>query len=82
VVRADDVPGVIQAEVAPLLWGWTGDALVRIGLDAQAQTRVEMVCSSRGARNDLGTSRRRTIRFFRALDEALSSIDIRIPARS
>jgi hypothetical protein len=73
VVRADDVPGVIQAEVVPRLLGWTGDVLVNVGLDDEAQTRVDLVCSSRGAARDLGTSRRRVIRFFRELDRTLAS---------
>ncbi|HSG47520.1 MAG TPA: DUF1499 domain-containing protein [Longimicrobiales bacterium] len=73
VIRADDGPGVIQAEVRPRLWGENGDALVRVGLDADAQTRVDLVSSSRGNRNDLGASRRRAIRFFKALDRALAA---------
>lgn len=71
IVRADDVPGTIQGEVTPRLLGWTGDVLVRVGLDRQAQTRVDLICSSRGARRDLGTSRRRVIRFLVELDQAL-----------
>lgn len=71
VLRADDGAGIIQAEVRPRFWGENGDALIRVGLDADAQTRVDLVSSSRGRKSDLGTSRRRAIRFFRALDRAL-----------
>lgn len=73
VVRADDVPGMIQGEVSPRLVGWMGDVLVHVGLDHHAQTRVDLICSSRGARRDLGTSRRRVVRFFRELDRALNA---------
>lgn len=72
VVRADDGPGVIQAEARPLLWGEPGDILVRVRLDSDAQTRVDLISSSRGNRTDLGASRRRAIRFFAALDRALA----------
>jgi len=74
VIRADDVTGVIQAEVAPRLWEGTGDVLVRIGLDVDGQTRVDLVSSSRGDRPDLGTTRRRALRFFRDLDGALGAV--------
>jgi len=79
VIRADDGPGIIQAEVRPRFWGENGDALIRVGLDPDAQTRVDVVSSSRGSRSDLGTSRRRAIRFFRALDRALDSPGRRSP---
>lgn len=74
VIRADDVTGVIQAEVAPRLWEGTGDVLVRIGLDVDGQTRVDLVSSSRGDRPDLGSTRRRVLRFLRDLDHALGAV--------
>ena len=82
VVRADDVPGVIQAEVIPRWIGWTGDVLVDVGLDDEAQTRVDMVCSSRDATRDLGTSRRRVVRFFQELDRALASQGLPVHPRA
>lgn len=78
VVRADDGPGVIQAEVRPRLWGEPVDILVRVGLDADAQTRVDLVASSRGHRSDMGASRRQVIRFLRALDRALAALGGRV----
>ena len=72
VVREDDGPGVIHAEVKPRLWGDPADVLLRIGLDHDAQTRVYMVSSSRGQGRDWGASRRRVVRFFKALDRSLS----------
>ena len=71
--RQDDVPGILQAEVRPLLWGENGDVMVRIKLDADAQTRVDMVASSRGTGRDWGANRRRIRSFFRALDESLGA---------
>lgn len=80
VVRADDGPGVIQAEVRPRLWGEPVDVLVRVGLDPDAQTRVDVVASSRGQRRDLGASRRQVIRFLQALDRVLAASGTYIPA--
>lgn len=71
VVRHDDGAGVIRAEVRPLLWGENADVLIRIGLDRNAQTRVDLVSSSRGEKSDWGGSRRRVSRFFRAMDRKL-----------
>lgn len=71
VVRYDDGAGVIRAEVRPLLWGENADVLIRIGLDRNAQTRVDAVSSSRGEKSDWGASRRRLDRFFRAMDRRL-----------
>lgn len=73
VVREDDGPGVIHAEVKPLLWGENSDVLLRIGLDGNGQTRVDMVASSRGKGRDWGVSRRRVVSFFTALDRRLSA---------
>lgn len=70
-IRSDDGPGVIQAEVQPRLWGPTGDVLVRVGLDAEGQTRVDLSSSSRGRLSDFGASRRRAAAFLRAMDKAV-----------
>lgn len=73
VLRADDGPGIVQAEVRPLLWGENADVLIRVKLDRNAQTRVDATSSSRGTRGDLGASKRRVLRFFQALDQRLSA---------
>ena len=71
--REDDGPGIVQAEVRPRLWGENDDVLIRVKLDRNAQTRVDVTASSRGQRGDWGRSRRRVLRFCRALDGALSA---------
>jgi hypothetical protein len=72
-VRQDDIPGMLQAEVRPRLWGENADVLIRIRLDQDAQTRVDVVASSRDPRWDWGGSRRRVIRFLNELDRSLAA---------
>ena len=72
-LKADDGPGTLQAEAGPLLWGRPTGFLIRIGLDRDGQTRVDAVGSTPGTRWDLGACRRRTVRFFRALDRELQA---------
>ena len=78
VLRADDGPGIVQAEVRPILWGENSDVLIRVKLDRNAQTRVDITSSSRGTRGDLGASRRRVLRFIQALDQRLSATERQI----
>jgi hypothetical protein len=68
---ADDESGTIHAE-ARTLFGRVSDVTIRIGLDADAQTRVDAQGMTRGARRDLGANARHIARFFRALDKRLS----------
>lgn len=70
---ADDQEGVIEASVRPLLFGAPADVRVRIGLDENAQTRVDLASASRTERGDLGRSRRNIGRFLRGLDQALQA---------
>jgi hypothetical protein len=70
-VEADDHEGVIRAESAAG-YGAPSDVVVRITLDANAQTRVDARATYRGARGDLGACARRITRFFRALDRDLA----------
>jgi hypothetical protein len=69
---ADDQEGVIVGSAKPLLWGGPCDVRVEIGLDENAQTRVDAWSSTPGKRGDLGRNRRILGRFFRALDRALT----------
>jgi uncharacterized protein (DUF1499 family) len=62
---------VIRAEAQRFLFRFTDDVLVQIGLDADAQTRVDLTSRSRKGRTDLGTNGRRIKKFLRALDRAL-----------
>ncbi len=71
IVDADDYDGLIRAEARSTLLRRVDDIVIRITLDANAQTRVDARSSSRGARGDLGSNARRLRRFFAALDEEL-----------
>jgi hypothetical protein len=67
---ADDREGLIEASTQFLI-GPAGDVRVTIGLDHNAQTRVDLVWISRSQRGDMGRSRRSIGRFLRGLDEML-----------
>jgi hypothetical protein len=68
---ADDQAGRIEASRSKLLFLPAADILVRIGLDDNAQTRVDVSSTSRTERGDLGRSRRTIGTFLRRLDDAL-----------
>jgi uncharacterized protein (DUF1499 family) len=70
---ADDQAGVIRAEAQTFLFRFTDDVLIQIGLDVDAQTRVDVTSRSRKGRTDLGTNGRRIRKFLRALDRALDA---------
>lgn len=70
---ADDGPGTLQAEASPLIWGRPTEFMIRVSLDRNAQTRVDSVAYTPGSRWDLGACRRRTLRFFTALDRELDA---------
>jgi hypothetical protein len=69
---ADDQAGVIVGNVKPLLFGATCEVRIEIGLDQNAQTRVDAWSSCGSRRGDLGRNRRTLGRFFRALDRDLA----------
>lgn len=69
---ADDQEGVIVGSAKPL-WGQPSDVRIDIGLDENAQTRVDARSASSNGRGDLGRGRRALGRFFRALDGALDA---------
>jgi hypothetical protein len=69
---ADDREGLIEASTQFLI-GPAGDVRVTIGLDDNAQTRVDLVSVSRSQRGDLGRSRRSIGRFLQGLDEMLGA---------
>jgi uncharacterized protein (DUF1499 family) len=68
VVQADDTEGIIEAESKTFLMRYVDDVRIRVYLDEDAQTRVDLVSQSRKGRADLGTNARRAARFLRALD--------------
>jgi hypothetical protein len=67
-ISADDETGEIVAEARTLVFGFVDDVTLRIVLDADAQTRIDMRSASRTGRADLGTNARRIADFFRRLD--------------
>jgi hypothetical protein len=65
---SDPVTGEIVAEARTRLWQFVDDVWIRISLDEDGQTRVDMTSGSRTGRADLGTNARRIARFLHALD--------------
>jgi hypothetical protein len=72
-VAADDQAGVIEASTRTRLLGLEGFVRIQIGLDENAQTRVDAVSTSATHYGDLGRSARVLARFFRELDRALGA---------
>lgn len=70
-LSADDQEGIIEAEAKPLLLPGISDVTVRVWLDENAQTRVDIRSASREARAGLGSNHRHIARFLRELDTAL-----------
>lgn len=73
VLSADDQAGVIQAEATSLVWRIVDDVHIDVGLDENAQTRVDLTAAPRSGRPDLGRNTRRVGRFLRRLDAALGA---------
>lgn len=70
---ADDQAGVMEASTSPFLFLKAADVRIRIGLDENAQTRVDLTTASRTSRGDLGRARRTTGQFLERLDAALQA---------
>lgn len=70
---ADDERGLIRAEATSRVLRRVGDVQVRVSLDANAQTRVDLISVSRGGKGDLGANARRIGRFTRELDRRLAA---------
>lgn len=73
VTHSDDAIGCIQAEVTTLFFRFVDDVEIRIFLDENAQTRIDLLSTSRKGRADFGTNARRIGRFLKALDRKLSA---------
>jgi hypothetical protein len=71
VVSSDDYEGVIQAESKTLVLRFTDDVTIRVYLDEDAQTRVDVESRSRKGSADFGANARRVGHFLRALDRKL-----------
>ena len=72
-IDADDHDGIIKAEARTLLMRYIDDVVIRVTLDHNAQTRVDMESRSRKGFADFGTNTRRIARFFRRLDKAVAA---------
>jgi hypothetical protein len=69
--HADDHSGVILADAAARI-GAGHDVVIRIGLDHDAQTRVDAAVTARKPGTDFGRAARRLHQFFVALDRSLA----------
>lgn len=70
-IEADEGRGMIKAEATTPVFHFVDDVRLRIKLDEDALTRVDMRSASRVGRGDLGTNARRIRRFFKDLDRRL-----------
>lgn len=80
VLHCDDIEGLIQAEARTPL-RFTHDVRIRVGLDGNGQTRVDLVSASRVGRADLGKNARRIARFLKKLDRELATLRRRATTR-
>jgi hypothetical protein len=71
VLSEDDQEGVIQVQTKTVFFRQAGDLEIRITLDEDAQTRVDLRSASRKGFADLGMNARRIGRFLRKLDRTL-----------
>ena len=63
----------MEASLRPFFPFKAADVRIEIGLDENAQTRVDVTSQSRTERGDLGRSRRAIGRFLHRLDEDLDA---------
>ncbi len=73
VSTADDLAGLIIASTVTRIFGTRNDVRIRIGLDENGQTRVDVSSRSRSERPSLGLNRRIIARFLNRLDERLDA---------
>jgi uncharacterized protein (DUF1499 family) len=71
VTVTDEDRGLIQAEAETRFLGFVDDVTIRIRLDDNAWTRVDMLSASRRGWTDFGTNRRRVLHFLERLDARL-----------
>lgn len=71
-VAADGQRGHIRAEADALFGRAVVEVEIRIGLDANAQTRVDADAVVRARKRDFGASTRTLAAFFAALDDTLA----------
>jgi hypothetical protein len=74
VIAADDQDGSIVAEAVTPVFRFVDDVRIRIVLDDNAQTCVDLHSASRVGRADLGANARRIARFLGRLDARLQAL--------
>lgn len=79
-VEADDLAGNVRAEARTPVFRFTDDVEIRVRLDRDAQTRVDLVSASRVGKADLGVNARRIRKFLRRLDGQLGAVPSRVLA--
>jgi hypothetical protein len=72
VLAADPRAGEITAEAVTRVWRRVGDVWIRVSLDEEGQTRVDLTSQSRNGSADLGANARRIARFLHALERRIS----------
>ncbi len=72
-VSANDQVGLIVAESTTLVFRFVDDVEIRITLDEDAQTRVDLSSASRVGNGDWGTNARRIRGFLRSLDRTVGA---------
>jgi hypothetical protein len=75
VMESDPGRGEFAVEARTVLWRFVDDVHVRISLDDDGMTRVDLTSQSRVGRGDLGVNARRIARFLHALDRRLQRAD-------
>lgn len=72
-VESDDTAGTIRAEARSLVLRFVDDVEIRVGLDADALTSVDLSSASRVGKWDLGANARRIRAFYRRLERRLET---------
>lgn len=81
VTHADPSGGTLRAEARTRVWKFVDDVEVRVSLDDEGRTRVDLSSASRVGGADLGTNARRIARFLHALDRRLAGKANATPSR-
>jgi hypothetical protein len=72
-LQSDDLTGFIRVRCTTLIFRLEDNLEIRVALDENALTRVDVRAGSKKSRTDLGMNVRRVGRFFKKLDGLLSA---------
>ena len=72
-LQADDLVGFIRVRCTTLVFRFEDILEIRVGLDENGLTRVDVRAGSKKRRGDLGMNARRVGRFFKKLDRLLDA---------